>query len=564
MPKFTKQDLFALCEANELEVPQNITKSELYKVAVENKLITEEENESWAEACSNHENNSDEENQQRKTDELASAMKTVSLTDETETDLDAQLVLLRKRREIMMLQKEIDDMSKPKDTTSKFLKKSHISYQTIENSIVKFSGDDRSHGIHEFLRSFDDVMLTIDADETFRMICLRNSLEGTARLLLRSGYLEYEDLRSKLIEEFGRKVNRREIYQRLRARTWNKTAESLHRYVIEMEAIAHQSDVTEQELLSFIVDGIGENSNEAVILYNAVTIKEFKHAIEVYERRVEGRTKPKPMPTKVENKTAVVAKVNTPGATNIANPTNEPRCFNCSRLNHLSTECPYEIRPRDICYRCWGKNHDRRNCTNPKYIQKLKAAAAQVGVTHDENEADDELADARSISAVGLVSVAFNDNSNKRSEFKKCLSLFDTGSAINLIQRSIYPYAVIEKLTSSKYRGIGQTVIKYFKHIVVSVKIDNRISQIKLMIVPDDALPVPIIYGRPALRALNIKLCQINNKPKDILIKQTEGENKRLNSLCLKPNVLDKVVNDVTIGRVNETTILKVDKTVSK
>lgn len=48
------------------------------------------------------------------------------------------------------------------------------------------------------------------------------------------------------------------------------------------------------------------------------------------------------------------------------------RCHNCSRFGHFKTSCPYEERPRNVCFRCWSPNHSHLECNSPKYVQKLK------------------------------------------------------------------------------------------------------------------------------------------------------------------------------------------------
>lgn len=61
-----------------------------------------------------------------------------------------------------------------------------IDYCDIEHAIIKFSGDDATHDVQTFLRSFEEMMQLISANETFRLLSLRRSFDGAAQILLHS------------------------------------------------------------------------------------------------------------------------------------------------------------------------------------------------------------------------------------------------------------------------------------------------------------------------------------------------------------------------------------------
>lgn len=60
----------------------------------------------------------------------------------------------------------------------------HVTFNELEHAIMKFSGDDRSFSVHDFLAQLEQVLDQVGADDILRTLALRNSLTGTARLLL--------------------------------------------------------------------------------------------------------------------------------------------------------------------------------------------------------------------------------------------------------------------------------------------------------------------------------------------------------------------------------------------
>lgn len=105
--------------------------------------------------------------------------------------IDLQTELLRKQRDMMKSQQEINEMQASCGINStnqvQTAENRSLNFKSVEDSIVKFDGDDRTFGVNDFFRNFDDVMNNVNANENFKFLCLRNSLIGTARLVLTRG-----------------------------------------------------------------------------------------------------------------------------------------------------------------------------------------------------------------------------------------------------------------------------------------------------------------------------------------------------------------------------------------
>lgn len=180
---------------------------------------------------------------------------------------ERELNRLRRRHEILRLKAEISSMERgdparemsheyrgaapPRPTP----RRGHFS--DIEHAIVKFSGEDRSYAVADFINNMEHIFEQVNADELLKNLTLRNSLTGAARLLLTRCDLTYEALKSSLISEFGISVSRTEVYRLLGTRSV-RPGESVRRYIMEMEAISRRTDVEEPELVAFIQEGLSK------------------------------------------------------------------------------------------------------------------------------------------------------------------------------------------------------------------------------------------------------------------------------------------------------------------
>lgn len=129
-----------------------------------------------------------------------------------------------------------------------------------------------------------------------------------------------------------------------------------------------------------------------------------------------------------------------------------------------------------------------QNCPNPKKQLKLAvqtAAAANFADENDDTEPDEEQEEVDAINSVSIAFPNFLTNGTKSTEL---LSLFDTGSPVSFIRQAHLPF---------KVTGIHCRI--HFK---------NRAKNVKLTILPNDAMRVRLILGRDFLLKFNIILSQ--------------------------------------------------------
>lgn len=416
-----------------------------------------------------------------------------------------------------------------------------IDYRDIEHAIIKFSGDDATHDVRTFLRSFEEMMELINADETFRLLSLRRSLDGAAQTLLYTADAStFTTLRKALIEEFGESMTPADIEAVLRRRRWTRP-ETLHRYVLEMQRLYGRMGLerlTEKKVVDLIIDNLGLPTHQVSFLRGTNTIRDLKENLKRYEDIIKaaadsaataaaGRAQSRSNDASARPSAVAVARpgsqatarVNTGASagrrtTPSAAVNNDVRCYNCSKNGHYKGDCPYEVRPPNVCYRCWQTGHLHGTCPNQKRVQKL---LSEVHVVHAEqpeapaeplidwNDADTLR---EGIASINLVSVAFRKKLNQYTGFNQCVSLFDTGSPISFVRRAAIPFSITEDKTATGLRGLGGPALKTHGAVICRVKFNQRVRLLKLLILPDEATTMPLILGRDFLKLFGIVLAQ--------------------------------------------------------
>lgn len=114
---------------------------------------------------------------------------------------------------------------------------------------------------------------------------LRRRLTGAAKnVAFIHGPIGYGELKSKLVKLFQCTVTWQEVYRQQQARKLLSTETALS-CVIEMQTVASQSNIDEQELADLIVDGIKDVVSHVTFLYGANTMDELIHRLVRFEHK---------------------------------------------------------------------------------------------------------------------------------------------------------------------------------------------------------------------------------------------------------------------------------------
>lgn len=433
---------------------------------------------------------------------------TENITVENRSELEAveeELLLLRKRKELLELKKQLGQLEKEVNVPR--TNEHRLNFNDIEHAILKFAGDDRTQDVNVFLEDFEQIMRNIKADGAFKLLSLRRSLIGAAQCLLRTpAAVSYDTLKCALLQEFGAAVTRQDVYRMLRERKWKKNSESMHFFVLSMQNIAARSDVTEMELIDFIIDAFKDAGLETTMFLGAPTLLQLKSLIIRYQTRYLNYS---------SNTTPAVGRTNVgvPMKNQSVVTPSDIRCFNCSGKGHYKSACPYDVRPDGSCFKCWRMGHNAKECPNQRKVLVMKTNTAQQGAVAQAAAVHsiDETVGA-SLEAINLVSVAFANILSLSTVFTDFYSLFDTGSPINFIKKSFVRCEVQPIGDVPRCSGIGGKQIKICGQINCYIRFKNQTEVQKLYVIPDESMFLPIILGRSFLNMFNIKLVKMSNK----------------------------------------------------
>lgn len=385
-------------------------------------------------------------------------------------EIDRQIALLRKRRELIELQREVMQMD---DT-----RYGRFDFRAFESMVNPFTGDD-TYDIEKWFVDLENAFSVFHCAERDKLVAARSLINGTAKVFLRTiSISSYEQLKAELIAEFQHAYSLNEVFQQLQTRK-KKTEESLKHYVSVMVEIANRAPaLPEQEIVEMIVDGFQDDSQMATILYGAKTIAELKEKLKRFCRTRTPVVVATPSTSKgaipkqsyqVARTVANTVNISRPAAnTSVATNANTNvsgidmttiRCFNCFKWGHFQSSCTAPKRPPNACFVCNEAGHVKSQC--PRRAQppnQMPAATNQLSAVDgidedwDEDPMEAEVRRlARQLEAKHLASVAFFRHL-KCTDLFSYTALFDNGSPTSFIKRSWVPFKVTGDLIKTKYR----------------------------------------------------------------------------------------------------------------
>ncbi|XP_031639444.1 uncharacterized protein LOC116351482, partial [Contarinia nasturtii] len=318
----------------------------------------------------------------------------------------------------------------------------------------------------------------------------------------------YDQFKKALLDEYKRAYTVQDVFRQLKARTL-KPDETPREYIVEMQYIASRSNIPETDLIDLIISGLNDKSVHASILYSARTLAELKMLMERYEKlrraSVQPRSSAMPAATMKQKPYVPDASANTRAIASASGSAPKSvgeidlsgiRCYNCFNYGHYQSKCTAPKRPPNSCFICHEVGHTRHECPKKKKPEASEPnAVATVGnpppetnyqdnwdIAEDENEVRRL---ATQLSSMQMVSVAFMNKQNKCTELISKNALFDSGSPVSFVRRSMVPFAM-NKLKCTPYRGMGNK------------KLNNEAV-------------VPLLVGRDLLTKLEVYLCQMKS-----------------------------------------------------
>ncbi|XP_076474354.1 uncharacterized protein LOC143302634 [Bombus vancouverensis nearcticus] len=230
---------------------------------------------------------------------------------------------------------------------------STLSFRDVEDALESFSGN-RGENVERWFELFEEVADTCMWSDGQKAVYARKLLKGSAKIFasFECHARTWHELKRGLVKEFSRKVNSRQVHQKLEE-TKKESDEACLAYMYRMLEIASHVDMEEEAKVEYIVDGIIDDENNKAVLYGATSIKELRKRLVMYEEQKSRRAKS-------IVKSAKTQKNGKPSQS--VDAMKKRRCFICGSEDHLSVKCP-ERGEGVRCFKCSGFGHIAARCT---------------------------------------------------------------------------------------------------------------------------------------------------------------------------------------------------------
>ena len=399
----------------------------------------------------------------------------------------------------------------------------------IQGALPTFSGDNDLYDVAEFFAEFEELTRAVSADATQCLLLLRRSLRSTAKLVMRGAMAHsYEELKAKLLQEFRFCLTLEQVYARLRSHRWDGSS-PVELYVEEILTLAKKAGIPQGEAVQIIIDHLSSHGPDVrSCLSAATTAGELKTLVRMRRHLLFFPTARHPATSRAVNSRPPSRPAAPALPDSAARGPTEIRCFNCSSTDgHTKPNCPYPLRPRDSCFKCWQMGHQHQDCPNAAY--RPARAGQRPPLAHERRSAVTAARpiyqNPRMVAAVDYRQIEDYSDFGKEEDVpsvnevsfiitlcegitrvtKRCL--FDTGSPVSLIRRSAVPTAAATQPHQGlRLHAIGGQPLNVLAAVNVEAVFRNVPISTTLLIVPDEYMKIDVILGRDYMSDRRITL----------------------------------------------------------
>lgn len=186
-----------------------------------------------------------------------------------DADVDAEIEQLRKQRELLELRQTVGRLERGADAAPVTNEgRSNVSIRDVTLIMRKFDGSvHTTYDVKKFLADLEKFFCTVLHTPTYKFLALRSLLTDAAQdFLSGSRAADYNELRAELINEFGRSLSTTELIDQLRSRQWDRSAETMHRFVLRMQGLARRGEIREEEFIDIVIDNMRLPREAATLL----------------------------------------------------------------------------------------------------------------------------------------------------------------------------------------------------------------------------------------------------------------------------------------------------------
>lgn len=342
-------------------------------------------------------------------------------------------------------------------------------FRDVEESMQSFSGENHEM-VKRWLDDFDDNSEILSWSDAQKFVYAKRLLRGAAREFMFSDRTirSYDELRDKLVEEFEQQVCVADVIEQLRKRR-KKSGETCIEFVSAMQKIAAQVNLDEMSIIHHVIEGIGGNERDKVVLLGATSLKEFKTKLKVYEKYVEKLSNER---GRFQNN---VARDVVKPKPNLTERDQQFRCYNCGSKEHRADKCTSST-PK--CFKCNKFGHKAAACTGISKTTEIRVCEIGMSSNHKTVFINDVAIDA----------------------------LVDTGSAVNLIRADEFFKLGEQNLVpvETELIGLGNAKIKPFGSFSANVIIDDQVFNTKFMVISEKSTSQKMIIGNELINQVAV------------------------------------------------------------
>lgn len=203
----------------------------------------------------------------------------------------------------------------------------NLRFDDIKSAFRMFKGG-QSTDVIQWISHFEEQSTVFALNETQKFIFAKRVMEGAAKLFIdfESKATTWLKLKKELKDEFGAEMNSALVHQQLSQRK-KKNNETTLDYLYEMLSIGAKGNVDQTAIFTYTIDGLPGSPAVKSFMYEAKSIRDFKHKLESYELI---------MPKITSQNNSKIAKMNEIQEKNKekAKALEQNRCKNCGSKLH--------------------------------------------------------------------------------------------------------------------------------------------------------------------------------------------------------------------------------------
>lgn len=421
--------------------------------------------------------------------------------------------------------------------------------KALSELLSEFSGDENT--FWKWHRQFELIRTTYQLDDGTARILVSMRLKNKALQWFHSTpehlELPVNQLLEKMQNIFDHRPAKIDLRKKFERRTW-RFDETFSNYFYDKIILANKVPVDEEELTDYIIDGIPDG-----IMRTQARIQRFEKKEDLLKsfEKIALRPNKQNFTGRGDNKAALDKTAKHTQDNKIREDDEdrkEVKCYNCNLTGHLAKNCTRPKRERGSCFKCGAMDHKLRECPQQKSttsstrdVVKTEAASQISNVEEQKKNINEFLKpSAIQISGYGL------------SLDLKVDSQLDTASPISLIKSRLVPVIFIHGGPDDCYEGINGSKLEILGQVTAKISLEERhADNIKLRVVPDNAMKGDIILGRDAITSLNFDL--FKEKTIDVTKEIMASEILNIESSVFEGDELDTLkVNPCLSNKIHE------------